>query len=71
MPLKSDKVLKTIQKHETKQEIKQLKQQHKKLKKLLYMSVDINNKYLQDLFIDKLENLDLKLNELSLKIKLL
>jgi hypothetical protein len=71
MPLKSDKVLKTIQKYETKQEIKQLKQQHKKLKKLLFMSVEINNKYLQDLFIDNLENLDLKLNELSLKMKLL
>jgi hypothetical protein len=71
MPLKSLKVIKTNEKYETKKEIKQLKNEHKKLKKILYMCVDINNNILVNEIIDKLEILDLKLNNLILKLKLL
>jgi hypothetical protein len=71
MPLKSLNINRTIEKDETKQEIKQLKNEHKKLKKLLYMCVDINNKILENEIIEKLEKLDLTLKDLTLKLKLL
>lgn len=71
MNLNSNKVLKNIQKNEIKEQIKHLKQENKRLKKLLFLSVDLNNKDLQDLIISTLEKNDVDIRDLLFSVKLL